>query len=60
MEKFALVERKWEQIQQGCKLRGMNFADFTPPTIAQGPLCHVGHNGLVGLWAVYKNSSTGK
>lgn len=23
-------------------------------------LGHVGHNGLVGLWAVYKNSSTGK
>ena len=44
VEKFALVERKQEQIQQVCKLRGMNFADFAPPTIAQGPLCHAGHS----------------
>lgn len=32
------------------KLRGMNFADFTPLTIAQGP-SHAGHNTkhLLGL-----------
>ena len=49
VEKVRLVERKWEQIQQVCKLRGVDFADFTPPTVAQGPLCRAGHSAK-HLW----------